>query len=121
VSAASAGPGQGSEFMVRFPALPQDRVREETKANGEEVARTGSPRRVLVVDDSVDAADSSAVLLRLLGHQVETVYDGHAALEAVRSFRPEVVLLDIGLPGMNGYEVARALRTQPENRALVLV
>ncbi|TMQ32547.1 MAG: response regulator [Planctomycetota bacterium] len=75
----------------------------------------------MVVDDNVDAADSAAILLRMLGHKVETAQDGHSALAAVRTFQPQVVLLDIGLPGMSGYDVAKALRAQPENEALVLV
>jgi CheY-like chemotaxis protein len=75
---------------------------------------------VLVVDDNVDAAESAAVLLRYLGHEVEVAHDGHSALEAVRGFRPEVLLLDIGLPGMDGYEVARVLRAKPEHRGLVI-
>ncbi len=69
----------------------------------------------------MDAAESVAVLLRLLGHEVQTAHDGHSALAAVQSFRPEVVLLDIGLPGMDGFEVAKTLRAQPEYRELVLI
>ena len=68
--------------------------------------------RILVVDDSKDAADSLAQLLSLLGHEVRVAYDGPTALQAAESFLPEVVLLDIGLPGMDGYEVARTLRDQ---------
>src|SRR5205823_1272554 len=80
-----------------------------------------SPRRVLVVDDNMDAADSTAALLRLLGHTVHTVYDGTSVVDAVRSFRPDVVFLDIGLPGMSGFDVATLLREQPENASLLLV
>ena len=69
-----------------------------------------SARRILVVDDNGDAADSLAVLLRLLGNDVRTAPDGPAALEAARAYRPDVVLLDLGLPGMSGYEVCRRLR-----------
>ncbi len=79
------------------------------------------PLRILVVDDCRDAADSLALLLTVLGHQVRTAYDGPAALEMAASFLPEVVLLDIGLPGMDGCEVACRLRERPETRDAVLV
>ena len=69
--------------------------------------------RVVVVDDNVDAAESLAELLRLVGHEVHVTHDGPAGLEAARSLRPDVVLLDIGLPGMDGYEVARRLERRP--------
>ena len=121
VSATSAGADQGSEFVVRLPALPPEPVPPAADSDGAEVRPAGSPQRVLVVDDNVDAADSAAILLRMLGHEVETAQDGHSALAAVRTFQPQVVLLDIGLPGMSGYDVAKALRAQPENEALVLV
>ncbi|HJT78286.1 MAG TPA: response regulator [Gemmataceae bacterium] len=77
--------------------------------------------RVLVVDDNRDAADSLALLLPLWGHAVRVAYDGPAALEAVRAYRPEVVLLDLGLPGMTGYEVAGRLRREPGLEKVVLV
>ena len=121
VSAMSAGPGQGSEFMVRLPALAPDPVDMEATPSNDEVGQAGAPRRILVVDDNVDAAMSTALLLRLLGHHVETVYDGPSTLEAVQAFHPEVILLDLGLPGMSGFDVARTLRAQPEHRELLLV
>src|SRR6478609_6332281 len=77
--------------------------------------------RVLVVEDNVDAAETLADLLRLWGYEVETVHDGEAAVSAAPRFRPRVVLLDIGLPRMNGYEVARWLRGRPELRDLLIV
>jgi len=84
-------------------------------------ARPPMPRGVGIVDDNVDAAESMAMLLRLNGHQVETAYSGATGLEAAASCRPEVVLLDISLPGMNGYEVAQELRRRPETAKLMLV
>ena len=81
---------------------------------------TSRCRRVLVVDDNVEVAHSAALLLRMLGHTVEVAHNGPAALDVARTFRPEVILLDIGLPGMTGYEVARALRAQPEHRDVAL-
>jgi CheY-like chemotaxis protein len=70
------------------------------------------PRRVLVVDDNLDSADTMAELVRIWGYEVRTAHDGPAALECARSFRPNVVLLDVGLPGMDGYELARRLRAE---------
>jgi two-component system CheB/CheR fusion protein len=73
------------------------------------------------VDDNVDAAESIALVLRIIGHEVRTAYQGPAALEAARAFRPEVVLLDIGMPGIDGYEVARRLRQEPALEKVLLV
>lgn len=80
----------------------------------------GSTRRVLVVDDNVDSADTVAMLLRKKGHQVDTAHDGRQTLERARDFRPHAVVLDIGLPGMTGHEVARALRDE-HGGGLVLI
>jgi CheY-like chemotaxis protein len=112
VQAFSAGAGQGSEFVVRLPLLVGEPP--PPAANGAAPA-SGTPDmyRVLVVDDNVDAADSLALLVRLDGHEVRTAHDGQAALEAAQAFHPQVILLDIGLPRMDGYEVARRLREQP--------
>jgi signal transduction histidine kinase len=116
VQAFSPGPNQGSEFVVRLPALALAPARLAT-VNGASAAKGGpgrpAARRVLVVDDNADAACSLALLLRLSGHEVKVCHDGPAALEAAASYRPEVVLLDIGLPGMDGYAVARRLRALP--------
>ena len=80
-----------------------------------------SPRRILVVDDNVDAAQSLGMLLGILGNEVRTAHDGPSALKEAESFGPEVVLLDIGMPGMDGYEVARQMRTMPPVRDTILV
>src|SRR5262245_26391273 len=111
VRAHSDGPGQGSEFVVRLPLLAE--LRSEASGpgvNGRLVE--SSARRILVVEDNVDAADSLAMLLRLLGNDVRTAHDGPAALAAARAYRPDVVLLDLGLPRMSGYEVCRRLREE---------
>ena len=112
VEAHSDGPGQGTEMVVRLPAQveaqPVAPAAPEPEAERSAVDRRG--RRVLVVDDSRDSAESLALLLELKGHEVRVALDGPAALEAARGFLPEIVLLDIGLPGMDGYEVARRLR-----------
>jgi two-component system CheB/CheR fusion protein len=120
VEAHSEGLGLGSEFVVRLPARWTEPVGAPGAPAGPAIAADRARRRVLVVDDNVDAADSAAMLLRLWGHEVQTVYDGLAVLQAVRDFRPEVILLDIGLPGMTGYEVAQQLRAQPGLGSVVL-
>jgi CheY-like chemotaxis protein len=109
VAASSAGLGQGSEFVVRLPA----QVPAEATLPVEPVAANAPrPLRVLVVEDNIDAAESLATLLRLWNHDVSVVHDGRTALEAAKEQQPEVVLLDIGLPGLDGYQVARRLREE---------
>ena len=107
VQLAANGPATGSEFVVYLPCLEQA---EPAAAPAAEPA--GPPRRVLVVDDSADAAESLALLLRMNGHQVTIAYDGRRAVELAASERPSVMLLDLGLPGMDGYEVCRQVRQQ---------
>jgi CheY-like chemotaxis protein len=109
LDARSAGPGQGSTFTLRLPAAEKPPV--EDPAQPPPSAASG--RRVLVVDDNRDSADSTTAILRLLGHHVECAYDGAGALELVRQFLPEVVLMDLAMPGMNGFETLRLMRSQP--------
>ena len=121
VEACSGGAGQGSEFTVRLPAFPcmaQSPVRAAKPVEGEPET---TPCRILVVDDVIDTSESFAELLGLWGHEIRMVHDGSAALTIARSFRPDVVLLDIGLPGMDGYEVARRLRQEHADRPMRLV
>jgi len=121
VQAVSEGANRGTEFVIRLPAasaLPSARVADPSQERGPEAP---SPRRVLLVDDHPDVTRSLARLLRLGGHDVRTAEDGVSALDEVANHHPEFVLLDIGLPGMNGYEVARAIRRMPQNDSLVLV
>jgi len=117
VTAGSGGPGQGSEFLVRLP-LGCDVERAAAASKPPSVA---APRRVLVVEDNLDAAHSLRDILELSGHQVEVAYDGQAALAAARVFRPQVVLCDIGLPQADGYELARQLRADAALQDVVLV
>jgi CheY-like chemotaxis protein/anti-sigma regulatory factor (Ser/Thr protein kinase) len=112
VEAHSEGPGCGSEFVVRLPLARVPPAPHAAPA-GPPAPGQATPRRVLVVDDNADAAASLAMLLRLSGHDVRTAHDGPASLREAEAFRPEVVLLDIGLPRMDGYEVARRLRGLP--------
>ena len=119
VSASSDGVDRGSEFVIRLPCLrPQESSVRVNPLPGQR--QVGSPRRILIVDDSKDAAESLAMLLSLSGHQVAVAHDGVQALEAVAAERPEVVLLDIGLPGMDGYEVCRRLRQGGMDDALII-
>ena len=115
--------GQGSEFVVRLPIancrLPFEAKEDDT--NQKLAIENRKSLRVLVVDDNVDAAESLGLLLKASGHDVRTAYDGSKVLEAALDYRPNVVLLDIGLPGMNGYEVAKQIRQQPALKNSVLV
>jgi PAS domain S-box-containing protein len=120
ITAHSEGPGKGSEFVLRLPGLRAATEQGPAKASPEPAPAAAS-RRVLVVDDNVDAAESMAMLLRLWGHHVQLAHNGPEALQAVKTYQPEVVLLDIGLPGMNGYDVAQQLRQQPELQNAVLI
>ncbi|MFO1431875.1 MAG: ATP-binding protein [Candidatus Competibacteraceae bacterium] len=121
IEAKSAGSGQGAEFTVYLPGVLESASDATAETDAETALKAETGARILVVDDNVDVAESMAVLLELEGHQVRTVYTAHAALEAARTFRPDVVLLDIGLPGMDGYEVARRLRASPATRHVLLI
>jgi CheY-like chemotaxis protein len=111
VQAISAGAGTGSEFVLRLPRLKEG-GRADAGSRPSRFQRAGAncTRRILIVDDNRDAAESMAILLQMSGHEVVVVTDGPSALAAVATQQPDLVLLDIGLPGMNGYEVARRLR-----------
>jgi CheY-like chemotaxis protein len=115
VMARSAGLGKGSEFELRLP-LEHEKRRELTVQSVKEPGKrpsAASGHRLLVVDDNKDAAKTLAVLLRLEGHEVQVAHDGEAALELAKSYGPTVIFLDLGMPGMDGYEVARRMRQQP--------
>lgn len=127
VTAASEGRGKGAEFVVRLPAVAHVEPRQaeppaEARPQATDIVqRAAGKLRVLVVDDQHFIADQMTSLLRAYGHEVQTAYDGPSALRAAPGFRPDVVLLDIGLPGMDGYEVARRLRQEEAPRDTVLV
>jgi len=116
----SDGLGKGSEFTLRLPAADSE-VQLYHPDAGKKLTPAGITHRVLVVDDNRDGADSLAMLLRLVGHDVRVAYGGNEALEAVNSFTPNVVLLDIGLPMIDGYAVARELRRRPEFAKVLFV
>ncbi len=111
VEASSGGPGQGSEFIVRLPLALEQKVAPEPTATAE--TRPAPRRRLLVVDDNRDSANTLAALLETMGHEVRIAYDGAGAVALAAEYRPDGVFLDIGLPGMNGYDVARTLRSSP--------
>jgi signal transduction histidine kinase/CheY-like chemotaxis protein len=120
VTAQSDGLGRGSTFVIRLPAIaaPVDAARSPA---GAESARIASSRRILVVDDNHDTADSLAMLLRISSSDVRTAYDGLEALRVAEEFRPDVALLDIGLPKADGHEVARRLRREPWGKRMCLI
>jgi PAS domain S-box-containing protein len=122
VRASSPGVGRGAEFVIRLPALPTapEEASRQLPASGGST-RERAPARVLVVEDNLDAAESLTMVLELLGHQVRVAHDGMAALVAARAEVPDMMLIDIGLPGMNGYELARAVRRDPLLQHLRLV
>jgi CheY-like chemotaxis protein len=117
-AAAESGWGQSS-FVVKLPAIPVLRE-EQPPARQTEPVHKG-PARVIVVEDNRDAAGSLAMLLQLLGHHVRVVHEGVAAIDIARTDMPDVMLIDIGLPGMNGYEVARRIRQNADLKKIVLV
>jgi PAS domain S-box-containing protein len=122
VEAASAGPGLGSAFTIRLPCLAAEVVEPAAAAEPAEAARPPGPaRRILVVDDHQDSTDSLALFLRLRGHEVRTAHDGPTALDEIVRYHPEVVFLDLGLPGMSGYDVARRVRMMTDLGPLRLV
>ena len=131
VTAHSDGPGRGSEFLIRLPLLLEERIAcddqqlntpnalEPSMMNSEGTSAT--QRRILVADDNNDALESLATLLQLSGHEVYTAPNGAVALESAEQHRPEVALLDIGMPKLDGYEVARRIRAQPWGARITLV
>lgn len=118
--AATSMVGQGSEFVVRLPVAAPATLEPEPPEAGPVESANGR-LRVMVVDDNVDMALSMAMLVKAAGHEVRTFHDGPSMLEAALAYRPDAVLLDIGLPGMNGHEVARRIRQQPDLEGVVLV
>jgi PAS domain S-box-containing protein len=119
IEARSGGPGRGSEFVVRLPVVVEASV--PPPADGGARAAPKSSLRVLVVDDNQDGADSLAMMLKLMGHDTRTAYDGKRGVELAGEYRPDVALFDIGLPKLNGYEACRLIRQQPWGRNSVLI
>jgi len=118
LTASSAGPKRGSEFVVRLPRIPEGLVQAQPAAA--EVA-TSRPRHILVIEDNTDFRKGLRLLLESWGHRVDEASGGAQGLELVRLRRPEIVLIDLGLPGVDGYAVARSLRSLPGGEAFLLV
>ncbi len=119
VEARSDGPGKGSEFVVRLPVMLSPEP-EPSRPRVDEDAG-GLRYRILVVDDNKDAAISLALLLKMMGHETQTAYDGLEAVAVAEGFRPEVVLLDIGLPLLNGHDACRSIRKQPWSNGMTFI
>ncbi len=120
VEARSEGHGMGSEFVVRLPVVLSLAGERRGEEGGEQIPATAR-RRILVVDDNRDAALSLAMMLKIMGNETQTAHDGLEALAVAAAFRPDVILLDIGMPKLNGYDACRRIREQPWGRAVVLV
>jgi CheY-like chemotaxis protein len=121
VEAHSDGMGKGSEFVVRLPLLAQESSLQQPQNSQSVNIATNARRRILVVDDNRDSTESLAMLMSLSGHEVFTAYDGLEAVEAAAKFQPDVILMDIGLPNLNGYHAASRIRKQQSRGKVVLV
>jgi PAS domain S-box-containing protein len=120
VAAESPGVGKGSTFTIRLPVLAA--AEPALEATGGEGTRAAGPRRrILVVDDNRDSGASMAMMLRLLNNEVRTAHDGIEAVEAAEAFRPEVILMDVGMPRLNGYDATRRIRERPWGGAVVVI
>jgi CheY-like chemotaxis protein len=119
IEARSAGVDQGSEFIVTLPTWKE--AERPSRAIEPGIKAPHRQRRVLIVDDNVDAAESLARVLALSGHDVRTVYDGESGIEVVEVFSPDLVLLDLGMPRIDGYETARRIRRTPNGKQVLLV
>jgi CheY-like chemotaxis protein len=116
--ASSEGPGKGSEFLLRMPMMERSAPVRDSR---EDRSRQSTAVRILVVDDNVDAADSLGIMLSYAGHEVRVVYGGRDALRTAEEFSPDAIVLDLGMPGMDGYAVARAVRADPKLQAARLI
>jgi CheY-like chemotaxis protein len=119
VQASSEGLDRGSEFVVCLPGLIAESA--ATNPNPPVNAPAAAARRILVVDDNHDSAESLSMLLELTGNETRLAFDGMEAVDAAASFRPDVILMDIGLPKLNGYEAAAQIRREPWGKAMMLV
>jgi CheY-like chemotaxis protein len=120
VMAKSEGAGMGSEFIVRLPVDKNSAVEGVASASQPE-QDSNLPLRILIVDDNRDSADSLSMVLKIMGNDTRTAYDGEEAVAAAAEFRPRVILLDIGLPKLNGYETCRRIREQKDGMSMVII
>jgi CheY-like chemotaxis protein len=120
VEAHSEGPGKGSEFIVRLPLAKSPEPTHPSNTGANTRARGGG-QRILVVDDNRDAAISLGMMLKLMGHEVRTAHDGVSGIETAAEFHPDIILLDIGMPRLNGFDAAKQIREQPWGHDVTLV
>jgi PAS domain S-box-containing protein len=121
VEARSAGLNRGSEFVVRLPVAVQASQTDSAGARNDASTAPKSSLRILIVDDNRDGADTLAMMLEIVGNHIRTAYDGEEALAATAEFKPDVILLDIGLPKLTGYEACRRIREQPGGKQLLII
>jgi CheY-like chemotaxis protein len=121
IQASSGGHGKGAEFIIRLPLAPAEEPIVASPMAREDTACAGNRQKVLVVDDNLDAAASLSQLVKLFGHEVREAHDGVEAIRSADVFRPDVVLLDLGLPKLNGYDAAREIRRRAGKRALRII
>src|SRR6185437_12644759 len=117
VEAHSEGHGLGSEFVIRLPLVLSVAQEQQDEEDDRQTSKT-TGYRILVVDDNVDAASSLALMLKMMGHEVRTAHDGLEGVEAGAAFRPDLILLDIGMPKLNGYDACRRIREQPWGKSV---
>jgi PAS domain S-box-containing protein len=121
VNARSAGSGKGSEFIVRLPLTADTPVEDAGPAESDDLQQSHARYRILIADDNRDGADSLAMLLQVMGHDVETAYAGDEAVEVAEQMRPDAILLDIGMPKLNGYDACRRIRSESWGRETLLI
>lgn len=121
VTAASDGVGKGSEFTVTLPIIKSLSVTSEFPSHADGAGSAGLKRRMFVVDDNVDSANSMAMMLKLLGDEVYTFHDGHQAVEAAERYRPDVILMDVGMPRLNGLDATRMIRSHDWGREIAII
>jgi PAS domain S-box-containing protein len=120
VEARSEGPGMGSEFIIRLPVVLSLAHQREQAGGDDQQPRPTTRRRILVVDDSVDITDSVAMMLEMMGNEVRTAHDGLEGVAAAAAYRPDMILLDIGMPKLNGYEACRRIRAEPWGKGILI-
>jgi CheY-like chemotaxis protein len=122
IEAHSGGIGKGATFTVRLPILDLSQSEKPKFQNPTDVSETSTlKRRILVADDNRDVVESFQIMLRILGHEVQTALDGQEAIEKAEQFRPDVIVLDVGMPMLDGYETASRIRQRPWSRDVVLI
>jgi CheY-like chemotaxis protein len=121
IEARSDGPGKGSEFLVTLPAFIKEELAQPAESPGGTRNENKANWRILVVDDGRNTREMYSVLLRKQGHEVDTAPDGKTGIEKIESFRPDAILLDVGMPGLNGFDTCERIRAQPSGKNIALI